>query len=1070
MKRRYRFKDWPLSAKLAVLLIVVSALPLVIVAAIDIRETQQRLLADATALLAARGDHLASQIDVFNVGYQRAARKLAHVPEVIAYCKASTDEADRLTLSLRAFLEVHPANDPGIRGVAILDLSGNVKITTEDGLIGKNLTTYDYVRQALSGVAVISDIYVAEPEIADALTIAYAAPVQDQDDKLIGVAVLWIRASALWDVAEASNELAGAGSFAVIFNQQGIRIAHTFARNIAFRPAGALDPELIDALVKERRFGAQTRALLEEDVRAFPELFDRARAASPDEGLFRGFALVNQQSNYGVGRRLKTAPWTAFYMVPEKSLNASIEKVARDRAILVAMAILAALILGALFAASILGPVRSLARATAALAAGDLEARVRDPTRVDEIGRLSTSFNDMADRIQTQSAALHAANDELETRVEQRTSELRESEQSLATTLDSIGDAVIATDVQGRVVRMNRVAEHLTGWPLEDAQGQPLDKVFHIIAEETRQRAEDPATRVLREGLIVGLANHTALIARDGSERPIADSGAPIRDAQDRIRGVVLVFRDQTEERKMEQMRVESLQLEVQNRQIQEGSRLKSEFLANMSHELRTPLNAIIGFTELLHDGRVNPESPQYHEFLGHILTSGRHLLQLINDVLDLSKVEAGKLQFHPESVDLSALVSEVLDILLTTAATKQIRIESTIDPALTDIVLDAARFKQVLYNYISNALKFTSEGGHIVISLRPEPGDDAAFRLEVQDTGIGIRAEDLHRLFVEFQQLDAGATKRYSGSGLGLALTKRLVEIQGGTVGVRSTPGQGSIFNAVLPRRVGIGQPLPTPRSFGGAHAHAPAVLVIEDSEHDQAILVRTLTEAGYAVDTAATGAQALAKCRERSFDAITLDLLLPDMGGTEVLRDIRAIAANRDVPVIVITVINDEGIVAGFAVHDLLRKPIDSVLLLESLKRAGVPPQRSGIILVVDDDLGSLQLMAATLTRLGYDVKSVQRGEDGLRIAEQMPPRAVVLDLLMPEMDGFRFLNLFRQIPRCRRVPVIIWTVKDLGAEEYAQLRMTVQGIVGKGREGSAAVVNQLQMFIPLDRPIDA
>jgi PAS domain S-box-containing protein len=248
----------------------------------------------------------------------------------------------------------------------------------------------------------------------------------------------------------------------------------------------------------------------------------------------------------------------------------------------------------------------------------------------------------------------------------------------------------------------------------------------------------------------------------------------------------------------------EQLEQEVGERRRAEAeadraTRAKSEFLANMSHELRTPLNAIIGFTELIHDDKVGPASDEQKEFLGDILVSSRHLLQLINDVLDLAKVESGSLEFHPEPVDLARLTDEVRDVLRGLATRKQIRLETAVDPAIGSVILDPAKLKQVLYNYASNAIKFTPEGGRVALRAAPEGAD--AVRLEVEDTGIGIRPEDLGRLFVEFQQLDAGPAKRHEGTGLGLALTKRLVEAQGGRVGVRSIPGQGSVFYAVFPR-----------------------------------------------------------------------------------------------------------------------------------------------------------------------------------------------------------------------------------------------------------------------------
>ena len=248
----------------------------------------------------------------------------------------------------------------------------------------------------------------------------------------------------------------------------------------------------------------------------------------------------------------------------------------------------------------------------------------------------------------------------------------------------------------------------------------------------------------------------------------------------------------------------EHLQREIVERRRAEAeaaraNQLKSEFLANMSHELRTPLNAILGFTELILDGHVTPAMPQYQEFLGDILASGRHLLELINDVLDLSKVEAGKLEFHPEPVDVPALIAEVLSVLRPAAAAKSIRLGADTDLGSTEIALDAARFKQVLYNYLSNAVKFTPDGGRVVVRARREAAH-AAFRLEVEDSGIGIAPADMGRLFVEFQQLDAGTAKRHAGTGLGLALTKRLVEAQGGSVGVESTVGKGSTFFAIFP------------------------------------------------------------------------------------------------------------------------------------------------------------------------------------------------------------------------------------------------------------------------------
>ena len=408
------------------------------------------------------------------------------------------------------------------------------------------------------------------------------------------------------------------------------------------------------------------------------------------------------------------------------------------------------------------------------------------------------------------------------------------------------------------------------------------------------------------------------------------------------VPAVQRALREATERRMTLEVRHRSEQLELQNRRIQEASRLKSEFLANMSHELRTPLNAIIGFAELLHDGQVNPASPQHQEFLGDILASGRHLLQLINDVLDLAKVEAGKLEFRPEPIQINRVIQEVCAILRTAESSKRINLETEIDATVDELVLDPGRLKQVAYNYLSNALKFTGIGGHVTIRVVAEGPDH--FRFEVQDSGTGVAPKDLGKLFIEFQQLDTGLNKRHQGTGLGLALTKRLVEAQGGTVGVTSELGTGSTFFAVLPRHTSATfEPVPPP-VLHVARDGARTVLVVEDDIADQTALVAALASAGYAVELAGTGAEALNRWRARDFDAITIDLLLPDMSGLDLLAALHGERRNAAVPVIVITVVPDAKVVAGFAVHDVIYKPLDRDTLVASLVRAGVENRTLG------------------------------------------------------------------------------------------------------------------------------
>ena len=497
-----------------------------------------------------------------------------------------------------------------------------------------------------------------------------------------------------------------------------------------------------------------------------------------------------------------------------------------------------------------------------------------------------------------------------------------------------------------------------------------------------------------------------------------------------------------------------------QNRTIQAANRMKSEFLANMSHELRTPLNAIIGFSEIMTDGLGGEVTAAQKDYLHHILASGRHLLALINDVLDLAKVESGKLEVRPVPTRVADLVSEVKDVLGARSSEKRIRIECAVDPAIDEVTVDPDRVKQVLFNYLSNALKFTPEAGRVAVRVLPEGRQE--FRIEVEDSGIGIRPEDMNKLFIEFKQLETGMAKKYGGTGLGLVLAKRMVEAQGGRVGAESTHGKGSRFYAVLPRVVPSGDAsgdLEPGRSATLAASGAPTVLVVDDSAADRSWLVRTLTEAGYAVETASNGKEALARCRERTYDAITIDILLPDISGLKVLHSLREGGPNRDTAIVVVTVLAEQQLIAGFAVRDVLSKPTSSTDLLAALERAGVAGGGHRPVLVLDDDPAALDLMRTLLVDLGYDARCEQEGEPALARVRDETPAAIVLDLLMPGMDGFEFLRRLRDTPGGEQIPVLIWTSKALSREERERLSHSAQGVMDKGADGRATLLKELR-----------
>jgi PAS domain S-box-containing protein len=479
-------------------------------------------------------------------------------------------------------------------------------------------------------------------------------------------------------------------------------------------------------------------------------------------------------------------------------------------------------------------------------------------------------------------------------------------------------DLLCICNLDGYMRRLNPAWEKTLGFSAAELGSKPWIEFVH---PEDRPRAE-ASLKELRSGIQIDNLE-IRFLSKSGAYRWLVGSATPALE-----QGVVFAaVRDITERKHLEeQLRSQNVALEEQNRRVNEASRLKSEFLANMSHELRSPLNGILGFTELLYDCKLGPIPERPREFLGRIHTSASHLLQLINGVLDLSKVEAGRLEFRPERVSVSSVIQEVIGILGTFAAEKQIRLETEIDDRVDQVITDPGRLKQILHNYLSNALKFTGPEGRVVVRLKSQGTGE--FRLEVSDSGIGIAEKDFARLFIEFQQLDATKAKRYQGTGLGLALTKRIVEAQGGRVGVESQLGQGSTFFAVLPRAAGM-NPAAEP---------VARILIIENDKVALLLLTRALEDAGYRVETAGTCQEAVDKCRHNDFDAITLDLLLDDGSGWEALRTIRSLPRLQNKPVIVVSALEEQYVAIPEPVQGFLTKPIAPDKLVEALEQAGV------------------------------------------------------------------------------------------------------------------------------------
>ncbi len=495
--------------------------------------------------------------------------------------------------------------------------------------------------------------------------------------------------------------------------------------------------------------------------------------------------------------------------------------------------------------------------------------------------------------------------------------------------------------------------------------------------------------------------------------------------------------------------------LEQQNAALEAASRLKSEFLANMSHELRTPLNAILGFSELLMDDGGQPEDAEMRAtYLERIHASGEHLLALINDILDLSKVEAGRMELHPDNVAPGDVVDQVVNTLQPLADRKNIALAASVD-GTGDVFADVGKLKQILYNLLSNAIKFTPECGRVDVEIRPA-AEAGMVEFVVSDTGIGIAPEDQERVFLEFQQVDGGADRRYEGTGLGLALTKRFVELHGGRIWLESTPGQGSRFHVALPRASGQQPMAPLDSDAAAAPAEprggatGPLVVVIEDDAAAAHLLSVYLSRGGYRAEIARDGRSGLELARALRPAAITLDVMLPGMDGWEVMRALKADPVTRDIPVLIASVVDNEPLGYALGATDYLVKPIDRELLLSKLAACALTPQtahRELTVLAVDDDPAALDLIAGMLEPLGYNVLRASGGAEALAITQMRRPDALLLDLMMPEVTGFDVVAALRLDPATRKIPIFIITAKDLTDEDRAVLRGQVAAVFQKG-----------------------
>jgi PAS domain S-box-containing protein len=643
-------------------------------------------------------------------------------------------------------------------------------------------------------------------------------------------------------------------------------------------------------------------------------------------------------------------------------------------------------------------------------------------------------------------------------RLDQR---LRDQQLYTRSLIESNADALMTTDPQGVIMDVNRQTELLTGCTRDQLIGAPFREYFTDPIGAAAGIAQ-----VLRDGKV----NDYELTARalDGALTPVSINGTTFNDRDDRLQGVFVAARDVTERKRFEAT------LHLKNAELEEASRMKSEFLANMSHELRTPLNAIIGFSEVLRDGLVGDLSDKQRGFISDIYGSGNHLLALINDILDLSKVEAGKMSLDLDVVEGSSLFSNSMSIIREKAAARRIRLHLDATDALGAIAVDARKVKQIVYNLLSNALKFTPEGGRVTMRTavvgRSEVGRQRAkwpqrklqkpvvdseqfLEFSVSDTGIGIDELGMQRLFRPFSQIDSGLSRKFEGTGLGLAMVKLLAELHGGTAAVESAVGQGSCFTVWLPLRLDVTsavESVPPHVDVSPPPLDRKALrtaLVLDDDPKSAELIALLLQTEGFVALHAGSAEAALTMAEHHPPDLITVDIMLPLMDGWEFIERLRHRPALASVPLVIVSIVADRhrGFALGAAA--VLQKPVSRQQLFDALAGAGLihpAPAAGPCVLVVDEDPVSTERTADQLQGLAARVLTANRGCDALEVTRRERPDVILLDLMVRDPDGVKVALELRDDDNTAHTPIVIVTDPELDEAGRARLSGHVAAIV--------------------------
>jgi len=675
---------------------------------------------------------------------------------------------------------------------------------------------------------------------------------------------------------------------------------------------------------------------------------------------------------------------------------------------------------------------------------------------------------------------------ELVSRHQKAKTDMEESLTYLQGMLNDSQDMIITTDREGRLVKYSKGGERILGYRADEVIGCKVSEFYVNKMERTN------ILKTLHEkGAVYNY--ETKLLKKDGSPVDISLTISVLRDKTGGIIGTVGISKDITEEKRLrEELKkkneeleelTENLEdkvfertkeLEKINRELSKANEMKGRFIANASHELRTPLHSIIGFSEILLQKTFGDLNEKQQRYTNTIYTSGKHLIHLVNNILDLAKIEAGKMELSHQTFPLKTTIDEVLMVLKPLAGKKGIEPKIEMSSEVDCFTADKIKFKQILYNLLSNAIKFTPEGGTVGINIEKVKGNkeilpwalesQRLLKVSVWDTGVGIRPEDREKIFEEFEQLDP--SKSTEGTGLGLSLTRKLVELHGGQIEVGGTYGQGAIFNVYLPfvvheKQTSTPKPIFPQIAETRLKEECPLVLVVEDDIPTVEILTIHLTQAGYRIAHAYDGEEAILKAKELKPFVITLDIMLPKKDGWEVLQSLKANPDTRDIPVIIHSIIENKELAFALGATDYMVKPVDKSVLLEKLTELSLLTKKARYpinILVVTNDNAIRDNLYNILQNEGFVMQSASDTEAAFNLALTTKPNLMIVDLNIPK-GGFKIIKEYRENPALRDIPIFAITSTNLSPDERLEVVGQIEMVLCKDAIISKEIVNHLR-----------